>query len=108
MRGKSDVRIHRLFLMFLSFCACQPAGAVSTNYCHDPEAAQEGARLSTQYDHPEFKALYTLRKNLCEQVDNGTMSIDDAIDRFENERAQKIDQLRKRLDQNDRQEALAG
>lgn len=100
--------IRSLLLLFLSFCACQPASAVSTNYCHDQDVDQEWARLSTRYDHPEFKALYSLRKSLCEQVDNGTMSIDDAIDRFENERAQKIDQLRKRLERNDSEAALAG
>lgn len=98
----------RVFLLFLSICTCQLANADAINYCHDQDAAQQWERLSTQYDHPEFKALYSLRKQLCLQVENGTIRIDDAIDRFEHERAQKVDQLRKRLERIDGQDGLAG
>ena len=71
----------------------------TVNYCNDPEVNQEWQRLTLKYgDIPEWKELNQYRIRLCDEVQLGIISLDEAIDLFEGQRILKIDQLKRRLD----------
>lgn len=70
--------------------------AETINYCHDEEVNQQWEQLASNNSEPEYKELYRLRKDLCAQIDNGEIELDDAIDIFEETRQEKIKILRER------------
>ncbi len=54
------------------------------NYCNDHEAEKGWRRLLEKYPQErELRELYSLRKILCDQVEAGIITIDDATDEFE-------------------------
>ncbi len=76
---------------FLLVTVLAPALGLSDeliNYCHDPAAATDWVRLMLRYEgDPDFRYLYTLRQALCARVDAGELSLNAAIERFEDARA---------------------
>ena len=63
-----------------------------TSYCHDSEVNSDWERLVSRHEgDSDYTHLYTLRIDLCRQVDSGQIGLDDAIDGFEVERARVIE-----------------
>lgn len=69
------------------------AGGESINYCNDPEARLEWERLITKYPHDkDILILHALRLGLCLKVERDDITLDDAIDMFEQARRSLIRQ----------------
>ena len=85
-----------LLLILLGFSECGYSDTV--NYCHDEAVNRQWENLANSHIEPEYKELYRFRLELCQQVDAGQISLDEAIDRFEAERARKVESLRKKLE----------
>jgi len=84
-----------LLLLYLPCCAYSE----TVNYCDNPAVDRQWSRLMLKYgDIPEWREINQYRIQLCEKVNNGTISLEDAIDRFEDKRNEKIEQLRHRLE----------
>jgi len=84
-----------LILFYLPCCAYSD----TVNYCNDPDVKQEWSQLMLKYgDIPEWKDINQYRIRLCNEVNNGIISLEKAIDLFEDKRAEKIEQLRHRLE----------
>jgi hypothetical protein len=59
------------------------------NYCHDSEAWKEWEALVRKYPKDfDLQALHALRIGLCTKIDQGTVSLEDAIRIFD--RAHKM------------------
>jgi hypothetical protein len=57
------------------------------NYSYDAQNnVQWESIVERAASNPDVVALYKLRKDLCKQVDNGELSVDEATQIFENER----------------------
>ena len=64
------------------------------NYCHDEEANADWDDLAIRaVDHTDVINLYKLRKELCAQIDNGEITVDEATEQFEYERRRVVDAL---------------
>lgn len=73
--------ISAMLTMASSGVAAEPA-----NYCHDSEAEAEWDQMLEEYPvDPVVIKLAALRTELCTLVDEGRMSLDQAIDLFEQE-----------------------
>ncbi len=48
--------------------------------------------------HPEWQAMHRLRRQLCNAVDNGQLSVEDATNHFEAERKRVIKEFKQRLE----------
>lgn len=84
-----------LILLYLPCCAYSDA----VNYCNDPKVNQQWSRLMLKYgDIPEWKDINRYRVQLCKEVNNGIISLEEAIGLFEDERIKKIEQLKRRLE----------
>jgi len=85
-------------LLFLLYLPCS-AYSDTVNYCNDPKVNQQWSQLMLQYgDIPEWRAINQYRIDLCNEVKNGSISLEDAINLFEDKRAEKIEQLKHRLE----------
>ena len=81
----------RLALWCFFLLSLPVATHADTSYCHDVAANSDWERLVSRHEgDSDYIHLYTLRKDLCRQVDTGQISLDDAIDRFEAERERVI------------------
>jgi len=70
------------------------AAYAQENYCHDEEVNADWDDLAIRaVDHTDVINLYKLRKNLCAQIDNGEITIDEATEQFEYERKRVVDAL---------------
>jgi len=84
-----------LLLLYLPCCAYSD----TVNYCNDPGVNRQWSRLMLKYgDIPEWKDINQYRIQLCKEVNNGILSLEEAIDLFEHKRTRKIEQLRLRLE----------
>lgn len=66
--------------------------AKDENYCNDPDANIQWEALIQE--HPcdlQIHALHVLRFGLCFKVDRGDLSVDQAMEMFENMRSALID-----------------
>ena len=57
---------------------------------------------------PAFTYLYSLRQDLCEDVAQGNITLNEAIDHFEAERQRIIDERQERLQERRGSAASAG
>lgn len=65
------------------------AAAESENYCHDQQVEQDWSRmLDDAPDDPIVLKLYALRSGLCGMVEQGLVSLDQAAELWELERAE--------------------
>jgi len=65
------------------------------NYCHDEETNQQWKVLETmEGTHPDLVSLSKYRTELCKNVDNGEMSVEQATVEFENERERVLKRVR--------------
>ncbi len=74
--------------IFLSMCLCGASlhlyAGEDTNDCNDKEAEQGWVHLLSKYPHDQdVRYLYRLRSQMCQEIDQGTLSIQDAAERFE-------------------------
>ena len=89
-------RVVTLLLLFYLPCS---AYSDTVNYCNDPDVNQKWSRLMLKYgDIPEWREINQYRIQLCNEVNNGIISLEEAIDLFEDKRAEKIEQLKHRLE----------
>lgn len=57
------------------------------NHCNDADAERGWVHLLSKYPQDQdIRALYSLRSRLCNQVDQGSIGVQDASDRFETAR----------------------
>lgn len=64
------------------------------NYCHDEETNAYWEDLAIRaVDHSDVIDLYKLRKQLCKQVDDGELTVEEATEQFEYERSRVVDRL---------------
>ena len=85
-------------LLLLLYLPCS-AYSDSVNYCNDPNVNHQWSQLMLKYgDIPEWRDINQYRIELCNEVKNGSISLEDAIDQFEEKRAEKIEQLKHRLE----------
>ena len=66
------------------------------NYCHDAEtnAYWEGLKIRAA-DNFEVVNLANIREALCHKVDDGELSVEEATNLFEFERARVVDELKR-------------
>ena len=88
---------HVLFPMVLVLRLAAPALAEeATNNCQDPAAWADWEEKAAQYPFDtEVQKLHGLWKRLCEKVETGELSFEDALYIFEQAREQAIEQRRK-------------
>ena len=66
------------------------------NYCKsDEKNAQWGRLLSKNKDDAMIVKLFALRTGLCVMIDAGAVTLNDAIDYFQEEKTKLIDQRKK-------------
>jgi hypothetical protein len=82
-----------LFLLFtLSLASSAQA---ETNHCHDEATNQTWEQIKRNHrGERDVEALAALRERLCREVDDGTLTIREATDRFEAERDRIIRERR--------------
>ena len=90
----------RIFCTLPLLAACllvAPAVMAVQTDCNDPEAEAGWSALLAKYpgDH-DVRNLYRLRRNLCEQVEAGDLSLSEASNRFERARQRLVDKWRER------------
>lgn len=62
-----------------------------TNECHDTETNMAWERMVINHPYDvETRHLHDLRRSLCEQIDQGEISLKDAINTFEQHRQDVI------------------
>jgi hypothetical protein len=68
------------------------------NHCDDPQAAHDWDALAQRYEgHVAVVYLYRLRQRICAAIANGTMTLDDGIERFDAARQRIIKSKQERL-----------
>jgi hypothetical protein len=83
-----------LLLFYLPCCAFSD----TVSYCNNPDVNRQWSRLMLKYgDIPEWRDINQYRIELCKKVDRGSLSLEDAIDLFEEKRDEKIKHLKHRL-----------
>lgn len=87
-------------LLLLSLFLNTPAFSEMLSYCHDEEAENGWAQLRDKYadtfQSRDVEYLYGLRADICQQVEAGTLGIEEASERFELERERIVEQWRAR------------
>ena len=74
-------------LLAVLFISSVALSAEPVNYCQNESVVQEWEDLLGKYPNdPDIIKLYALRTGLCEMVDGGQLTLDQAIDIFETER----------------------
>jgi len=101
----------KFLLTFFLFCllACTQSATDEINYCHDPEANAEWDRLLAKHpDDMEIQALHALRVGLCQKVDEGHLSIEQATNIFEAMRMALVKkrELERQMDAMNKKKAL--
>lgn len=82
--------ITMLFTLSLAFAEEIP------NYCHDAETNTYWNDLKVRAkDNFEVVNLANIRESLCQQVDDGELTVENATKLFEYERSRVVDALRK-------------
>ncbi len=70
---------------------------VLENYCDDKQAADEWNAIALKYpDDLDTQMLHALRLGLCVKIKEGTISLDKAIDTFNDAHATVIERARQR------------
>ncbi len=73
--------------LVLSLLFISPVLQAETNYCHDQETNKVWEQIKRNHrGEKDVEALYTLRVQLCRQVDAGTMTVREATEWFEAKR----------------------
>jgi len=85
-----------IMTMLLSF-SINSAMAESGDYCDAPKGSQQWERVVSKYKYfSTWKSLHRLRSGLCQQVERGAISLNEAASVFEKEKAKKMRILRER------------
>lgn len=102
LKGKTR-KINKLWgvltsiLLFVSLAMSFSGLAQEKNYCDDPEAKAEWQALLKKYPgDQEVNVLHALRIGLCEKIDRGQVSVDDATKIFESARQAIVDRIERR------------
>ena len=65
------------------------------NYCHDPETSVSWEQIKRNHrSERDVEALWAMRERLCREVDAGTITVREATERFEGERARVNEERR--------------
>lgn len=66
-----------------------------TNYCHDPKVGESWEQIKRNHrgEH-DIEGLAALRERLCGEVNAGAITVREATERFEAERAMVIEERR--------------
>ena len=84
----------RLIAILISGISSLGFATEPTSYCHDKEVNAYWEDLAIQaMDSSDVIRLYKLRKDLCAQIDRGEISVENATDLFEYERARVVERL---------------
>ena len=93
------MNITRTVILPLLFTLSLSVNAEIINFCKVPSINQKWERLiKKNSSSPEWQAMYQLRKELCNSVDSGRVTLEDAIEQFEIHRAIMVDKLRERIE----------
>jgi len=102
-----------ILILCLLMLACSQAPQAGkdkeANYCHDPDANAEWDRLLARNpDDMEIQALHALRIGLCQKVDEGHLTIEQATKIFEAMRAALVKkrELERKLSETDKNKML--
>ena len=83
-----------ILFSFFSYTAL----AESNDYCNEAKGSQQWERVVSKYKYfSTWKSLHRLRSGLCQQVERGSISLNEAATVFEKEKAKKIRILRERI-----------
>ncbi|MGH8501759.1 MAG: hypothetical protein ACREVE_04675 [Gammaproteobacteria bacterium] len=97
------------FILLCALWLMSSSAPASENYCRNPAVDAEWERLLVRHEgDPAFTYLYSLRQDLCDKVDQRTITLNDAIDHFEAERQRVIDERQERLQERRGSAASAG
>ena len=89
-----------IFPIIILLCCNNIALADMYNNCHDPAVLAEWhEKMQRNKHHPEWRTMALLRKQLCNNVDNGELSVEEASVEFERQRAIQLQRFRERLEQ---------
>jgi len=81
----------RLLAFMALLASCSVHGEEPDNYCNDPEANQQWARLLMKAPNdPMTIRLYALRDGLCGMVDRGQVKLEHATAIFERARSPDV------------------
>lgn len=73
--------------------------AADDNYCSSAKGDQQWERVISKYKYfSTWKSLHRLRDGLCQQVEQGAISMNEAATVFAKEKARKVRILRERKD----------
>ena len=91
--------ISRVITLLLLLYLPSSAFSDTVNYCSDPNVNRQWSQLMLKYgDIPEWRDINQYRIELCNEVKNGSISLEDAIGLFEDKRSEKIEHLKRRLE----------
>ncbi len=92
------MKLTRIACLLLLVARPLAASGETVNYCNDAEVQQDWSKLMAKYRHiPEWQDIDRYRTTLCNEVNSGEISVEAAIELFENARTQKIEELRERI-----------
>lgn len=93
----SSMKIKAITMTVLfSFCSFT-AIADNNDYCNEEQGSQQWERVVSKHKYfSTWQSLHRLRSGLCQQVERGAISMNEAATLFEKEKAKKIRILRER------------
>ena len=95
LKRKLSITAFSLYLIFTFTIS----SADTVNYCSDPAIDKEWLEsMKRNGHHPEWQYMYNLRKDICNSVKQGDISLETAIEEFERKRTEIIKKLRDRLE----------
>lgn len=87
------------YFVLLIYCtySLQCLAEYLPNYCHDAETNMYWDDLKNRaVDNFEIVNLANVRDELCQKIDDGELTVEEATNLFEFERARVVDELRRR------------
>lgn len=86
-----------LMTMFLSLGINSAIAGDGGGYCDAPKGSQQWEKVVSKYKYfSTWQSLHRLRSGLCQQVERGSISLNEAATTFEKEKAKKMRILRER------------
>ncbi len=93
----SSMKINVIIMITLLSFGAHSAMAASDNYCDASKGSQQWEKSVSKYKYfSTWKSLHRLRSGLCQQVERGSINLNEAVVTFEKEKAKKMRILRER------------
>lgn len=92
----TNVIPYSLSVLVMLLCAIVAYAEDTPNYCHDAATNAYWDDLKNRaVDNFEVVNLANVREELCQQVDDSELTVEEATNLFEFERARVVDELRR-------------